>query len=765
MPSSSSPVRGPWRPVRKIARTNTRPTVAPGQVTACCQGVCGGSEPTSSPLSPLAGAHITRLHITQMDCPVEERLIRKQLQQLVGVGELQFDLLSRILQVEHAPEALPEILQAIRDLGFTPQHNGEPQSTATQTRYPAWLPLGMAGGAALGAELSHWLWPQLLWLSPLLALLTLLLCGTTTYRKGWLALRHRDLNIHALMTLAVSGALALGQWPEAAMVLFLFAVAERLESASLTRANQAITSLLKLAPNQALLVTAEGRITPMPVSEVAIGAHIRILPGSQIPLDGLVVKGRSSVDESSLTGESLPVEKGAGARLYAGTLNQQGELECQVTSLANDSTLARIIRAVESARQSKAPIQQTIDSFARLYTPLVMGLALLMALLPPLLFDGSWSVWLYRALVVLVIACPCALVIATPVTLLSALAWAARQGIVIRGGAYLEQMARLKVLALDKTGTLSQGRPSLREVNWGPATPQQQAAWLSCAVTLAQRSHHPLAQAIAGHFDVPPVTFDELNEQAGLGMSASQGQHRYLLGSRRWLDELGVALEAMPPQASTSEVLLARHDSQGYQLLAQFCLHDPLKSEAQSAMTRLQQQGITLLILSGDQPALTQRLAQQFGIALAHGGLRPEQKQALIMAQQQQLAGRGTVGMVGDGVNDAPALAQADVGIAMGLRGSDTAIETAPITLLSDDLHKLPQLVSLSRRTLRVLKQNILLALGIKAAFLLLTLLGMGSLWLAVFADMGTSLLVIGNGLRLLRHRELNASSAEQSSS
>lgn len=765
MPSSTSPVRGPWRPVRKIAGTNTRPTVAPGQVTACCQGFCGGSEPTSSPLSPQAGAHITRLHITQMDCPVEERLIRKQLQQLVGVGELQFDLLSRILQVEHTPEALPEILQAIRDLGFTPQHNGEPQSTATQTRYPAWLPLGMAGGAALGAELSHWLWPQLLWLSPLLALLTLLLCGTTTYRKGWLALRHRDLNIHALMTLAVSGALALGQWPEAAMVLFLFAVAERLESASLTRANQAITSLLKLVPNQALLVTAEGRTTPMPVSEIAIGAHIRIPPGSQIPLDGLVVKGRSSVDESSLTGESLPVEKGAGAHLYAGTLNQQGELECQVTSLANDSTLARIIRAVESARQSKAPIQQTIDSFARLYTPLVMGLALLMALLPPLLFDGSWSVWLYRALVVLVIACPCALVIATPVTLLSALAWAARQGIVIRGGAYLEQMARLKVLALDKTGTLSQGRPSLREVNWRPTTPQQQAAWLSCAVTLAQRSHHPLAQAIAGHFDVPPVAFDELNEQAGLGISASQGQHRYLLGSRRWLDELGVTLEAMPPQALTSEVLLARHDSQGYQLLAQFCLHDPLKNEAQSAMTRLQQQGITLLILSGDQPALTQRLAQQFGIALAHGGLRPEQKQALIMAQQQQLAGRGTVGMVGDGVNDAPALAQADVGIAMGLRGSDTAIETAPITLLSDDLHKLPQLVSLSRRTLRVLKQNILLALGIKAAFLLLTLLGMGSLWLAVFADMGTSLLVIGNGLRLLRHRELTASSAEQSSS
>lgn len=251
------------------------------------------------------------------------------------------------------------------------------------------------------------------------------------------------------------------------MVLFLFAVAERLESASLTRANQAITSLLKLAPNQALLVTAEGSTTTMPVSEIAIGAHIRIPPGSQIPLDGLVVKGRSSVDESSLTGESLPVEKGAGARLYAGTLNQQGELECQVTSLANDSTLARIIRAVERARQSKAPIQQTIDSFARLYTPLVMGLALL----PPLLFDGSWSVWIYRALVVLVIACPCALVIATPVTLLSALAWAARQGIVIRGGAYLEQMARLKVLALDKTGTLSQGRRSNKPPGYPAPSP------------------------------------------------------------------------------------------------------------------------------------------------------------------------------------------------------------------------------------------------------------------------------------------------------
>ena len=702
-----------------------------------------------------AGARLSRFRIEQMDCPTEQGLIETRLGKLAGVSGLEFNLLSRVLGVWHALPDEQAIIAAINELGFSAQPlaaEQPPASAATSASKP-WWPLALAGVAALAAELLHFsaLAPE--WAVAGVALLAILLSGLSTYKKGWVALKNRNLNINALMSIAVTGAVLIGQWPEAAMVMVLFALAELIEAKSLDRARQAIHGLLALTPEQATVQQADGNWQSVPTSQVAIGAQVRVRPGERIGLDGVVSAGQSTVNQAPITGESLPVDKAAGDPLFAGTINQGGELHYQVSAAADNSTLARIIHAVEQAQGTRAPTQRFVDQFSRIYTPTVFALAVAVALLPPLLLGGAWLEWAYRALVLLVIACPCALVISTPVTIVSGLAAAARRGILIKGGVYLELGHQLRALALDKTGTLTHGRPVQTDylaLHCDACHPAQLAA------SLAQRSDHPVSQAIARHAEqqgltlLPLVNFTAL---PGRGVSGLFDGQLYQLGNHRLVEELGLcspALEAMlePLERQGKSVVLLCAPSQ---VLALFAVADTLKASSQAAIAELHKLGIKTCMLTGDNAHTAAAIALQAGIDEAHGNLLPEHKLATI----HTLQGNGQiVGMVGDGINDAPALAQANIGFAMGAAGSDSAIETADVALMDDDLRKIPAFIRLSRRTAAILKQNIALALGVKALFLLITLAGHASLWMAVFADMGVSLLVVANGLRLLRQEQ-----------
>jgi Cd2+/Zn2+-exporting ATPase len=702
-----------------------------------------------------AGARLSRFRIEQMDCPTEQGLIETRLGKLAGVSALEFNLLSRVLGVWHALPDEQTIIAAINELGFSAQPvaaEQPPASAATSASKP-WWPLALAGVAALAAELLHFsaLAPE--WAVAGVALLAILLSGLSTYKKGWVALKNRNLNINALMSIAVTGAVLIGQWPEAAMVMVLFALAELIEAKSLDRARQAIHGLLALTPEQATVQQADGSWQSVPTSQVAIGAQVRVRPGERIGLDGVVSAGQSTVNQAPITGESLPVDKAAGDPLFAGTINQGGELHYQVSAAADNSTLARIIHAVEQAQGTRAPTQRFVDHFSRIYTPTVFVLAVAVALLPPLLLGGAWLEWAYRALVLLVIACPCALVISTPVTIVSGLAAAARRGILIKGGVYLELGHQLRALALDKTGTLTHGRPVQTDylaLHSDACDPAQLAA------SLAQRSDHPVSQAIARQAEqqgvtlLPLVNFTALPGRGVCGLFDGQ---LYQLGNHRLVEELGLcspALEALlePLERQGKSVVLLCAPSQ---VLALFAVADTLKASSQAAIAELHQLGIKTCMLTGDNAHTAAAIALQAGIDEAHGNLLPEHKLAAI----HTLQGNGQiVGMVGDGINDAPALAQANIGFAMGAAGSDSAIETADVALMDDDLRKIPAFIRLSRRTAAILKQNIALALGVKALFLLITLTGHASLWMAVFADMGVSLLVVANGLRLLRQEK-----------
>ncbi|SDS55255.1 Cd2+/Zn2+-exporting ATPase [Halopseudomonas sabulinigri] len=726
-----------------------------GENTSSCvaQGCCAAAKP-AAPTAPLAeGAQRSRIRIEQMCCPVEERLIRGKLEGQPGVGQLQFDLLQRQLTLEHAPKQRDAILQSLRELGFKPQLLGPQATPPPSTAQKSWWPLALGAVLALAAEVLHFIGQAPEWSAALLALAAIACSGISTYRKGWLALRNLSPNINALMSLAVTGAVLIGQWPEAAMVMVLFAVAELIEARSLDRARDAIAGLMALSPEQARVQLADGSWVLREVAEVAVGARVRVAPGERVALDGEVRAGQSALNQAPITGESLPVEKAPGDQLFAGTINLTGELEYRVTAPAAQSTLARIILAVEQAQAERAPMQCFVDRFAAVYTPLVMLLSLLVAIVPPLLLGWPWDDWIYRALVLLVVACPCALVISTPVTIVSGLAAAARMGILIKGGVYLEQGHRLQVLALDKTGTLTEGRPQQTDCVRLVSAAELPVAQL--AASLAARSDHPVSQAIARHAatagqSILPVT--GFQAVPGQGVRGQIGAADYHLGNHRLVDSLGLGspalraqLQALEQQGKSAVVLCSNAAP-----LAILAVADRLKSSSQEAIAQLHALGVGTLMLSGDNAPTVAAMAAQAGIDEAHGELLPEHKLARIA--QQQASGR-RVAMVGDGINDAPALAKADIGFAMGAAGSDSAIETADVALMDDDLRKIPQFIRLSRRSIRILWQNIALALGIKVVFLLLTLMGMATLWMAVFADMGTSLLVVANGLRLLRQR------------
>ncbi|MGB1237935.1 MAG: heavy metal translocating P-type ATPase [Pseudomonadales bacterium] len=713
---------------------------------SCCSTQAVNLQGISAPVM-VEGKQRTQIRIMQMDCPTEEALIRKKLGALSTVESLEFNLMQRVLTVVHTPESLDDVVKGIRSLGYVPEvpdENGKLDESVMREK--PWWPLVIAAALAALSEAMGWLgMPS--WLAPVTALTAIALCGVETYSKGWVALKNANLNINALMSIAVTGALILGEWPEAAMVMVLFTLAEVIEAKSLDRARNAIKGLMDLSPEVASVKQSDGHWLEVATNEVAIGDIVRVKPGERIGLDGVVVNGASAVNQAPITGESLAVDKTIDDEVFAGTINEAGSFEYRVTAAAGGTTLARIIHAVEQAQGAKAPIQRFVDKFSQIYTPIVFVAAALVALLPPLLLDGMWQAWIYKALVLLVIACPCALVISTPVTIVSALAAAARSGILIKGGVYLEQGRHLRWLALDKTGTITQGKPELVdfELLSGSADAAKKLAY-----SLSSRSDHPVSAAIRrGCNESDLLSLEGFSALLGKGVKAKDGESELYLGNRALVAELGLLsvqveerFSVLERQGKTVVALIG-----GRELLALFAVADKVKESSRDALHALHGLGVKTAMLSGDNQHTVDTIAAQVGIDLARGNQLPQGKLAWVEQSQRE----GCVGMVGDGINDAPALAQADIGFAMGAMGTDTAIETADVALMDDDLGKIATFIELSKSAHRTLVQNISFAIGVKAIFLALTLVGLGTMWMAVFADVGASLLVVANGLRLLK--------------
>lgn len=754
----SSPVKGIVALRSEIPEKGSRPES--NAATDCCSGTgCCATKAVNLSAKDAAGDELqtqqttaegvrTHIRIMQMDCPVEEGMIRKKLDGMPEVKELDFNLMQRVLTVVHTPDALEPVLAAIRSLGFEPEMpDSSGQHAITEEKKKPWWPLALAGVAAVAAEAMHWGgMPE--WAEAALALIAVAACGLTTYKKGWIALRNGNLNINALMSIAVTGALALGQWPEAAMVMVLFTIAELIETRSLDRARNAIGSLMKLTPETATVQQPDGSWKDTEAKSVSLDSVVRVRPGERIALDGTLIRGRTSINQAPITGESLPVDKGEGDPVFAGTVNGSGGFEYRVTAAAGNTTLARIIHAVEDAQGAKAPTQRIVDRFSRIYTPVVFAIAVMVAVLPPLITGADWQEWIYKALVMLVIACPCALVISTPVTIVSGLTSAARRGILIKGGVYLEEGRRLKWLALDKTGTLTHGKPVQTDGVIYTGVTEEEGRGL--AASLAGYSDHPVSQAVTvGAKGTQRYTVDNFEALPGRGVKGVINGKAYRLGNLRLMEETLVCPPAVKATLAGLEALgkTVVMLSDEKQVLGLFAVADTVKESSREAIKALHSLGVSTVMLTGDNAHTAGAIASQVGIDEARGDQLPEDKLRAV----ETFAAQGTTGMVGDGINDAPALARADIGFAMGAMGTDTAIETADVALMDDDLRKIPAFVRLSRQTYRILVQNIIMAIGIKAVFLTLTIAGMGTMWMAVFADVGASLLVVANGLRLLR--------------
>ena len=722
-------------------------------IGCACDSGCSSMPAPARVEAGQPGAPVTVFRIPSMDCASEEGEIRHALAGIPGIQGLNFQLSARTLRIDAPAEVLPRALDAIRQAGFDPQ----PMAPLGQADSHAPMSEGLwrLGGSlllAVAAELLDFFAPETALYKGAgmaLAAAAIWLAGFSTYRKGFTALRQGRLNISALMTVAVTGAFLIGQWPEAAMVMALYTIAELIEARAVDRARNAIKSLLDLTPDTAEVRQPDGEWKMLAAADVALEAIVRVKPGARIPLDGVVMAGDSAVNQAPVTGESMPVDKVAGDPVFAGTINGTGALEVRVTAAASNTTLARIIQAVEQAQGSRAPTQQFVDRFASIYTPAVFALAVAVALLTPWLMGLSWMEALYKALVLLVIACPCALVIATPVTVVSGLASAARRGILIKGGVYLEGAHKIRAIALDKTGTITQGKPRLVATEVLPS-PIPQAQILRWAGDLAGHSDHPVSKAIAQGLDRSNGQLEQFTALPGRGIQARTDGQTLILGNHRLIEERSLCTPAI-------EERLAEHEAQGRtvtllamdsQVLALFAVADTIKESSREALSELHALGVRSVMLTGDNPATAQTIAQQAGIDDARGNLLPEDKLTAIEDLQTRY---GVTAMTGDGINDAPALARSDIGIAMGAAGTDTAMEAADVVIMNDDLRRIPELIRLSRRTRAVLWQNIVLALGIKSVFLVLTVLGSATMWMAVFADMGASLIVVFNGLRLLR--------------
>jgi Cd2+/Zn2+-exporting ATPase len=697
------------------------------------------------------GEKAQTFQVDGLDCAAEVTLIEQQIGGLPGVCSVRASAVTGQATVIHTLDP-GSVEAAFVRAGFHVREARQPPVTHA----PAAGTLVALGLTVAGAVVAFF--------APaagiVLYLSAILLGGAPIARKGLQRARQGALDMNALMTVAVLGAMAIGEWGEGAATVVLFSLAQLLEARSLERARRAISGLLSLAPETALVYRGGGEERVAAV-QVTRGELMIVGPGERFALDGVVEWGTSAVDQSPLTGESQPVAKAPGDAVMAGSINGSAALGVRVTRPAAETTLARILRRVEEAQSSRATSQGFVDAFARIYTPLVLVLAAAAAVVPPLLGHGTFEQWTYRSLVLLVIACPCALVISTPVSIVSALTAASRRGVLVKGGVHLEDMGRVRAVVFDKTGTLTRGAPAVTDVlSAGGAASEV----LALAAAVESRSAHPVAAAVVRHARQQGIPWEpaaDVVEFPGRGAGGRVAGTQVLVGSHRLFDERGLCdhrldteLARLEAQGKTA-VLVGRlgsasPDAVGV-VLGALGIADEVRPEAAEAVASLRRAGLRVAMLSGDNARTADAIAARLGIEERRADLLPEDKVMHVAEMQRAL---GPVAMVGDGVNDAPALATATVGLAMGRGGSDVALETADIALMSEDLRRIPEAIHLGRATRRVIRQNIVLSLAVKAAVLALALAGYGSLWAAVAADMGASLLVIGNGMRLLRRGE-----------
>ena len=691
--------------------------------------------------------------IEGMDCREEVAMLERRFKNVAGLEGFAADVIGRRLHVKYdaAKISAAAIADAVADTGMRAWLEHEAPVGGSAERQ--WVRQGLLWTAAAALALgliAEWTGgPAALAIACFVASLG---AGTAlTARKAATAVRARAVDINVLMLIAAAGAVWLGQWSEAATVVFLFSVAQALEARTLDRARFAIRALMDLTPADALVRDGAGD-RRMSAEQVVPGMIVVVRPGDKIPLDGQVVAGHSPVNQAPITGESLPIEKAPGDDVFAGTINGRGALEVRVTRVRRDTTLARIIHLVERAQAQRAPAQTIVERFARVYTPAVMTLAACVAVVPPLVFHLSWHAWVYRALVLLVVSCPCALVISTPVSIVAALAGAARKGVLIKGGAHLERTSRVQCIAFDKTGTLTHGAPAVVDVV--PLDGASRASILSLAASVEQRSTHPIAHAIVQHATSSLVTAapaDGMLSLPGRGAEGRVDGVRVLLGNHRLFEERRLCTPAIHDRldelsaAGRSAVLVARDDRP----IGIIALADRPREASRDAVDLLRRHGIkAVVMLTGDNDVTARAIGAQVGVDDVRSELLPEDKVAAIDDLRRRY---GSVAMVGDGVNDAPALAAADVGIAMGAAGSDAALETADVALMADELLKIPYAVRLSRATVRNIKVNLAISIVMKAAFVAAAIAGIATLWMAIVADTGASVLVIANALRLLR--------------
>jgi len=715
--------------------------------------------------------------IRGLDCAEEAGALKAAVGRIPGVENLEINLLKGTMRVT-CTDAGPsdvEIRRAVETTGLKVEADGPSPGGPPALMNTIWsrhgrglmcaasgvftllgfLAHGFSHGGILhaltaGGELERHEYPPL---TVALFAAAVVCGGWFVGPKAWAALRRRRPDMNLLMTVAVLGAAAIGEWFEAAAVAFLFSLSLVLESWSVSRARRAIESLLTLTPPKARYIRGgDGEIVEGAVEDVPVGSTVLVRPGERVPLDGFVVKGETALNQAPITGESLPVSKTVGDEVFAGTINETGAFEFRAAKSAGDTTLARIIRMVEEAQARRAPAEQWVDRFAFYYTPAMMFFALGVALLPPLMTGGHWGKWFYEALVILVIACPCALVISTPVAIVAGLTRAARAGVLIKGGAFLEAAARIRVVALDKTGTLTHGRPEVQRIV--PLDQHTEQELLATAAGLEGESEHPLARAIlrrARKEGVSPAKVERFQAVKGKGAEGWIGGRRFWIGSHRF------AHENIHESADAHRKAEALEDA-GHSVVAignaeHVCglvsVADTLRPEARQAVLGMRAAGVRrIVMLTGDNEGTAKAVADEVGVDEFRAELLPEDKLDIV---QELARSDGHVAVVGDGINDAPALAAATVGIAMGAAGTDAAIETADVALMSDDISKVPWLFKHGRRTMSIIRQNVIFALSIKAVFLFLALAGVATLWMAIAADMGASLLVIFNALRLLR--------------
>ncbi|BCG63409.1 MAG: Cd2+/Zn2+-exporting ATPase [Methyloprofundus sp.] len=732
--------------------------------------------------------------IEGLDCVEEVTILKSEIGPLVGgVDNLAFDVINGRMTILADAKQLTDktIIKAIAGTGMNAIRwkPGESQTDATkrqrsQTLYATLSGLCIVAGVLIhiaiaggftdiqqllqNPETWHYSWQDLgLYLKHLLNThnsetiplaekvaysLAIIFGARYVIVKAFYALKRFRADMNLLMMVAIIGAVFINEWFEAAAVSFLFSLSLAIESWSIGRARHAVEALLDLAPSDVTIKDKSGNERNIPASTVTIGTVFIVKPGEKIPLDGDVLNGVSSVNQAPITGESVPVSKQTGDEVFAGSINGEAVLEIAATKVASDTTLAHIIRMVEEAHSKRAEAEQWVEKFARIYTPIVMLLALAVFAIPVLFYTGVWQVWLYKSLVLLVIACPCALVISTPVSIVAALACAARQGILIKGGIYIEAPAHLKAIAFDKTGTLTLGNPVVTGLY--PFNNHTEEELLSRAAALESRSNHPLAQAILNYTESQNIQIakaDNVTVLPGKGVTGLFNGTDFWLGSRRYLLERGqetleISQQAIVLEQTGKTVIAIGNDQHVCGLIA---VADQPRPKIKSVLQSLKQNGIQhLAMLTGDNQVTAENIAKACGVDKVHAELLPADKVEIV---GQMVEHYGNVAMIGDGINDAPALGRANLGIAMGVMGSDAAIETADIALMGDDLSKLPWLINHSKRTLRIIRQNIVFALSLKAAFAILAFLGMATLWQAIAADMGASLLVVANGLRLLK--------------